>query len=301
MHPADFGDTLRSQSRSEQTIFIAQLPVLYQLKVDQTLCGRAVCVCVCVCFVACLLVDFSLTLWHTRLETVCLVHHCWNLCDAPKTFYCRRKILVLSFVISRRSTHDCFLSDASNRCVFLFCSPMMVIHVCDEAKKREWIWFQNKWIQFFQQLICCHVILFTSQWNRIFNALETYSSRRWSTSQSICQPASRFLVFVFGNTNEALFEGFSLTSVFVADAQRWEEVDISVHCDVHIFDWLMNYTKRHLPNQKECPKLGESSAIFLFRIHSLSLKRFLGPFTFGLADIQASWVFCQWEIVVFVS
>ncbi|XP_061845265.1 SANT and BTB domain regulator of class switch recombination isoform X4 [Colius striatus] len=33
------------------------------------------------------------------------------------------------------------------------------------------------------------------------------------------------------------------------DAQRWEEVDISVHCDVHIFDWLIRYVKR---NTKEC-------------------------------------------------
>ncbi|XP_032040128.1 uncharacterized protein KIAA1841 homolog isoform X1 [Aythya fuligula] len=33
------------------------------------------------------------------------------------------------------------------------------------------------------------------------------------------------------------------------DAQRWEEVDISVHCDVHIFDWLIRYVKR---NTKDC-------------------------------------------------
>ncbi|KAL9981392.1 hypothetical protein ACROYT_G010092 [Oculina patagonica] len=30
------------------------------------------------------------------------------------------------------------------------------------------------------------------------------------------------------------------------EAQRWEEVDISVHCDVQIFDWLMKYVKRRL-------------------------------------------------------
>ena len=42
----------------------------------------------------------------------------------------------------------------------------------------------------------------------------------------------------------------------VLDAQRWEEVDISVHCDVQIFDWLMNYTKRHITSQKDPPKLG---------------------------------------------
>uniref|UniRef100_W5K0H6 SANT and BTB domain regulator of CSR n=1 Tax=Astyanax mexicanus TaxID=7994 RepID=W5K0H6_ASTMX len=29
------------------------------------------------------------------------------------------------------------------------------------------------------------------------------------------------------------------------DTQRWEEVDISVHCDIQIFDWLMNYVKRN--------------------------------------------------------
>ncbi|XP_069464119.1 SANT and BTB domain regulator of class switch recombination isoform X2 [Ambystoma mexicanum] len=36
------------------------------------------------------------------------------------------------------------------------------------------------------------------------------------------------------------------------DAQRWEEVDISVHCDVHIFDWLIRYVKR---NSKGCEKI----------------------------------------------
>ncbi|KAK3703609.1 hypothetical protein QZH41_019145, partial [Actinostola sp. cb2023] len=30
------------------------------------------------------------------------------------------------------------------------------------------------------------------------------------------------------------------------EAQRWEEVDISVHCDVQIFDWLMRYVKKSI-------------------------------------------------------
>lgn len=38
------------------------------------------------------------------------------------------------------------------------------------------------------------------------------------------------------------------------DAQRWEEVDISVHCDVQIFEWLMQYVKRGDAGDK--PKLG---------------------------------------------
>ncbi|WAR02026.1 K1841-like protein [Mya arenaria] len=37
------------------------------------------------------------------------------------------------------------------------------------------------------------------------------------------------------------------------DAQRWEEVDISVHCDVQIFEWLMHYVKRSDHGDK--PKL----------------------------------------------
>ena len=47
------------------------------------------------------------------------------------------------------------------------------------------------------------------------------------------------------------------------EAQRWEEVDISVHCDVQIFDWLMKYVKRRLHDKSKSgteekkPKLGE--------------------------------------------
>ncbi|VTJ87112.1 Hypothetical predicted protein [Marmota monax] len=36
------------------------------------------------------------------------------------------------------------------------------------------------------------------------------------------------------------------------DAQRWEEVDISVHCDVHIFNWLIKYVKRNTKENKGC-------------------------------------------------
>uniref|UniRef100_A0A8C6MXK6 SANT and BTB domain regulator of CSR n=1 Tax=Mus spicilegus TaxID=10103 RepID=A0A8C6MXK6_MUSSI len=36
------------------------------------------------------------------------------------------------------------------------------------------------------------------------------------------------------------------------DAQRWEEVDISVHCDVHIFNWLIKYVKRNTKESKDC-------------------------------------------------
>lgn len=44
------------------------------------------------------------------------------------------------------------------------------------------------------------------------------------------------------------------------DPQRWDEVDISVHCDVQIFDWLMNYVKRNADAEShhEKPKLGKT-------------------------------------------
>ncbi|RMX59635.1 hypothetical protein pdam_00010483 [Pocillopora damicornis] len=51
------------------------------------------------------------------------------------------------------------------------------------------------------------------------------------------------------------------------EAQRWEEVDISVHCDVQIFDWLMKYVKRRLPDKSKSrteekkPKLEPNNVI----------------------------------------
>ncbi|XP_071299721.1 SANT and BTB domain regulator of class switch recombination isoform X2 [Agelaius tricolor] len=47
------------------------------------------------------------------------------------------------------------------------------------------------------------------------------------------------------------------------DAQRWEEVDISVHCDVHIFDWLIRYVKRNSKESEtdEMPTLEPSNVI----------------------------------------
>lgn len=47
------------------------------------------------------------------------------------------------------------------------------------------------------------------------------------------------------------------------EPQRWEEVDISVHCDVQIFDWLMKYVKRDVTNPDDkVPQLG-TCGVFL--------------------------------------
>uniref|UniRef100_A0A8U7MAD3 SANT and BTB domain regulator of CSR n=1 Tax=Corvus moneduloides TaxID=1196302 RepID=A0A8U7MAD3_CORMO len=57
------------------------------------------------------------------------------------------------------------------------------------------------------------------------------------------------------------------------DAQRWEEVDISVHCDVHIFDWLIRYVKRNSKESEanEMPTL-EPSNVTSILISSEFLK-----------------------------
>uniref|UniRef100_A0A2C9LIL3 SANT and BTB domain-containing protein n=1 Tax=Biomphalaria glabrata TaxID=6526 RepID=A0A2C9LIL3_BIOGL len=45
------------------------------------------------------------------------------------------------------------------------------------------------------------------------------------------------------------------------DAQRWEDVDISVHCDVQIFDWLMHYVKRGTKEAPQEPKLEPNNVV----------------------------------------
>ena len=55
-----------------------------------------------------------------------------------------------------------------------------------------------------------------------------------------------------------------------SDAQLWDEVDISVHCDVPVFDWLMQYAKRgmlegpcgeNLSSPLSAPRLEASNAV----------------------------------------
>uniref|UniRef100_A0A8C0YA46 SANT and BTB domain regulator of CSR n=1 Tax=Cyprinus carpio carpio TaxID=630221 RepID=A0A8C0YA46_CYPCA len=50
------------------------------------------------------------------------------------------------------------------------------------------------------------------------------------------------------------------------DPQRWDEVDISVHCDIQIFDWLMNYVTSHNTEHShgkhmDKPRLEDSNVI----------------------------------------
>eukprot|EP00057_Strongylocentrotus_purpuratus_P034960 XP_797202.4 PREDICTED: uncharacterized protein KIAA1841 homolog [Strongylocentrotus purpuratus] len=56
------------------------------------------------------------------------------------------------------------------------------------------------------------------------------------------------------------------------DAQRWEEVDISVHCDVQIFEWLMRYVHRHFPERVAQVSKLEASNVISILISSDFLK-----------------------------
>lgn len=40
---------------------------------------------------------------------------------------------------------------------------------------------------------------------------------------------------------QLLLTHMSYFAPYLADERRFEEIDISVHCDVHIFEWLMEY------------------------------------------------------------
>lgn len=52
-----------------------------------------------------------------------------------------------------------------------------------------------------------------------------------------------------------------------SETDKWEDVDISVHCDVHIFDWLIRYVKQGVESSEGKPKLGN--------IHSFLISSYL--------------------------
>lgn len=47
----------------------------------------------------------------------------------------------------------------------------------------------------------------------------------------------------------------------VTSGQRLEDMDISVHCDLQIFEWLMKWVKRDSMSQEMWPNLDPSNVI----------------------------------------
>lgn len=77
------------------------------------------------------------------------------------------------------------------------------------------------------------------------------------------------------------------------DTQRWEEVDISVHCDVQIFDWLMNYVRRNSAGEnKDKPRLGETGRRLRVRVLVLRSVRSLlvCPVSFAAWSCDVCWL-----------
>lgn len=47
----------------------------------------------------------------------------------------------------------------------------------------------------------------------------------------------------------------------VTSGQRLEDMDISVHCDLQIFDWLMRWVKRETVSQEMWPRLDSTNVV----------------------------------------
>ena len=58
-------------------------------------------------------------------------------------------------------------------------------------------------------------------------------------------------------SRELLLRHMAYFAPYLADERRFDEIDISVHCDVHIFEWLMEYI--HQPSKP--PNLDPGSVI----------------------------------------
>ena len=55
---------------------------------------------------------------------------------------------------------------------------------------------------------------------------------------------------------------------YLSGTSAYDDIDISVHCDVHIFDWLMQYVKAlHSKDQQNRPKLDTRLYAFEFKIN----------------------------------
>lgn len=76
-----------------------------------------------------------------------------------------------------------------------------------------------------------------------------------------------------------------------SDSQRWGEVDISVHCDIKIFDWLMRYVKHGTMDDRgqqiQEPKIGknESIDIRLYFLYSKVRKFQRGSWGHAMEDV----------------
>ena len=114
----------------------------------------------------------------------------------------------------------------------------MVIHVCDEAKNCE---------SSVGKVLLSYIILHT-------HAPSLHTVRRdFTCPRDVLVQEMRY------------FAGYLSSGTLL-----WDEVDISVHCDVPVFEWLMRYVKRGimegpsgevLSEEPPTPQLGPGNAV----------------------------------------
>ncbi|GFR58686.1 hypothetical protein ElyMa_000037800 [Elysia marginata] len=141
--------------------------------------------------------------------------------------------------------------------------PIMVIHVCDEAKnlKKDFHCPRDLLVQemkYFAEYLSTDA----QRWEevdisvhcdvQIFDWLIKYVKR----GSKEVQEEPKLVKKDFHCPRDLLVQEMKYFAEYLStDAQRWEEVDISVHCDVQIFDWLIKYVKRGSKEVQEEPKL----------------------------------------------
>ncbi len=61
----------------------------------------------------------------------------------------------------------------------------------------------------------------------------------------------------FKCSRKLLVEYMKYFEKYLSDSNSFEDIDISVHCDVQIFDWLMKYISAH--DKRKSARIKDSS------------------------------------------
>ena len=65
----------------------------------------------------------------------------------------------------------------------------------------------------------------------------------------------------FRCSKKVLLAEMKYFKTYLSGTSAYDDIDISVHCDVHIFDWLMQYVKALHASDREKPKLDTKSVV----------------------------------------
>ena len=69
----------------------------------------------------------------------------------------------------------------------------------------------------------------------------------------------------FRCSKKVLLAEMKYFKTYLSGTSAYDDIDISVHCDVHIFDWLMQYVKAlHASDREKLNLIQSLSCLFLF-------------------------------------